>query len=133
MSGPSVAGIGMIALAGAVGTLARFGLVEASRAILPQSPTPAFPWGTLSVNLVGCFAIGALATAWTASLREDLRLAILVGLLGGFTTFSSFAWEAHALWSAGKSASAVLYVTASVGLGLALVWCGARLATAVLA
>jgi CrcB protein len=123
----------MIAIAGAVGTLARFGLVEASRAILPQPSQPTFPWGTLAVNLLGCFAIGALATAWTSSLREEFRLAILVGLLGGFTTFSSFAWEAHSLWSAGKSASAVLYVTASVGFGLALVWCGARLAAAVLA
>jgi len=120
----------MIAIAGAVGTLARFGLVEASRAILPQPLQPAFPWGTLAVNLIGCFAIGAIATAWTASLREDLRLAILVGLLGGFTTFSSFAWEAQALWSGGKPAAAALYVTTSVGLGLSLVWCGSRLATA---
>jgi fluoride exporter len=128
---PSAAGVLMIAAAGAVGTLARFGLVSLTQAFLPQ-PTapsvPAFPWGTLAVNLIGCLAMGILATALAQSVREDLRLALLVGLLGGFTTFSAFAWETHTLLTAGRPLAALLYVLASVALGIILVFAGARIA-----
>ncbi len=131
MTPPSAAGVLMIAAAGAVGTLARFGLVSLTQAFIPQSTAPsvpAFPWGTLAVNLIGCLAMGILATALAHSVREDLRLALLVGLLGGFTTFSAFAWETHTLLAAGRTASACLYVLASVGLGVLLVFAGTKLA-----
>lgn len=131
MTPPSAAGVLMMATAGAVGTLARFGLVSLTRSFLPppaDPSTPAFPWGTLAVNLIGCFAMGILATALAHSLREDLKLALLTGLLGGFTTFSAFAWETHTLLTAGRPLAALLYILASVALGIILVFAGARIA-----
>lgn len=128
-AGPTPTGILLIAAAGAVGTLARFALVSLSKSILPQSTQPAFPWGTLAVNLVGCFAIGILATSLAHTVREDLRLAVLVGLLGGFTTFSAFAWETHTLLTSGRPLAAALYITASLALGLLLTYAGAKLAS----
>ena len=130
---PSAAGVALIALGGSLGTLARFALVQASYAWLPPAPKPAFPWGTLAVNLLGCFAMGILTSALTANLRDDLRAALLVGVLGGFTTFSAFAFESCTLWSAGRHAAAASYVLASVGLGLCLLAAGTKLATAFIA
>jgi CrcB protein len=122
-------GITLLAIGGAVGTLARYALTELSRVIVPQEPAPAFPWGTLAVNLLGCFVIGVLATILAPSSRDDLRNAVLVGVLGGFTTFSSFAWETQALWAAGRAAPALAYIVTSVFFGIALAMLGKRLAS----
>ena len=91
----------------------------------------AFPFGTLAVNVIGCFAIGYLATALSATLpvREELRLALLVGVLGGFTTFSTFGWETLRLLQTGSWALALVNVVASSTLALLAVWAGHRLAT----
>ena len=79
-----------IFLAGGAGAVLRYGLAG-----LVQGRAGAdFPWGTLAVNVLGCFAIGWLATAAERSvLAPELRIALLVGLLGGFTTFSTFGLE----------------------------------------
>lgn len=132
-SGPSAGTIAIIALGGAIGTLARFGLVEASRVWLSAAQgaatsSVAFPWGTLAVNLLGCFAMGLLATALTASVREDLRFGLLVGILGGFTTFSAFAWESRVLWVAGRHGASLAYVLSSVLFGLLFLSIGAKCA-----
>lgn len=124
----TLGGVALIALGGAAGTLARFGLVEAAKRLHPAPETPAFPWGTLAVNLLGCFAIGYLATAMTVNVREDLRAAVFIGVLGGFTTFSSFAWETQSLWSAGRITHAAAYVAVSVTAGVLLAFAGKRLA-----
>jgi CrcB protein len=81
-----------------------------------------FPWGTLSVNVVGSFAMGALAgwlalkagEAWT----QSVRLFLATGILGGFTTFSAFSLDAVVLWQRGEGAAAVAYVLASVALSI---------------
>lgn len=122
----SPGGVALIAAGGAAGTLARYGLVEAVKVWNPQPTTPGavpFPAGTLAVNLLGCLAIGYLATVMTPGVRDELRTAVLVGILGGFTTFSSLAWEVQALWSAQRPAAAVVYLAASLvgGVGLAVV------------
>ena len=88
---------------------------------------PTFPIGTLAVNVVGCLAMGFLATALTGPIivREEYRIAILVGLLGGFTTFSSFGRETMTLVADGEWSRAAANVLLSNLLSLAAVWAGA--------
>lgn len=84
-----------------------------------------FPVGTLGVNLIGCFALGAaihLATAW--SLSPELRAAVVVGFLGGFTTYSSFNQETITLFSTGAAGAAAVNVLVTVAGGLAAGWLG---------
>ena len=81
----------LVALGGAAGSVARYGVGVLAARLFSLD----FPWGTLAVNLAGCLAIGALG-AWFAAQapgREAIKLAVLVGVLGGFTTFSAFARE----------------------------------------
>ncbi len=87
-------------------------------------------WGTFLVNVIGCAGIGVLATVCSGPLavREEVRLAILVGLLGGFTTFSSYAWEAVTLADGGQWLRAAGYVLASNITGLAAAFGGVALA-----
>jgi fluoride exporter len=87
----------------------------------------AFPYGTLIINVVGCLVIGVLLTlaAYRLTLSEPIRLLLVTGLLGGFTTFSSFGWETYALIVAGDWRAAGLYVAGSVVLGLLGVFLGA--------
>jgi CrcB protein len=82
-----------------------------------------FPWGTLTVNLVGSFTMGALA-AWLTfkageAWSQPLRLFLTTGILGGFTTFSAFSLDAVLLWERGDAATAFFYVAASVLLSIA--------------
>lgn len=88
-----------------------------------------FPLGTLIVNLAGCFAIGFLNRALTGPLlmREEYRMALTIGLLGGFTTFSAFGWETFSLAGDGQWWRAGLNVGLSVGLGVLAVALGARM------
>lgn len=113
----------LIAGGGAVGTLARYALVT-----LIQPRGMSIPLGTLLVNTLGCLLIGLLygLFAQTWPLRADLRAALLIGVLGGFTTFSSVAWETFALGSSGLPGRAALYLALTNGLGLAAVWAGYR-------
>ena len=93
----------------------------------------AFPLGTFSVNVIGCAMIGFLAPLLTGPvlIREEYRLAILVGLLGGFTTFSSYAWETIALSDDGQWWLAAANIVLSNVCGLGAAWLGARLAVAI--
>ncbi|MCG8407437.1 MAG: fluoride efflux transporter CrcB [Phycisphaerales bacterium] len=89
-----------------------------------------FPLGTMVVNVSGCLFIGFLSAAFAGRwlVREEYRLALFIGLLGGYTTFSTFGLETFALLNERQIASAAINVLLSVGLGLAAVWCGYRLA-----
>ena len=83
----------------------------------------AFPWGTLTVNVVGSFIMGAIA-AWLAAKAgegwsQPLRLFLTTGILGGFTTFSAFSLDAVQIWERGQIGLAATYVTASVLLSIA--------------
>jgi CrcB protein len=82
----------LLAVAGAVGTLARYGLAAA---IARWQPLATFPWGTLAVNAVGCFLFGLV---WSLAeermmISSTTRLVLLAGFMAAFTTFSSFAFE----------------------------------------
>lgn len=88
-----------------------------------------FPFGTIIVNLLGCLLIGFLGAAFVGRwpLREELRLAILVGFIGGFTTFSALEMQTFELLKDGQYVHAAVNVGASVVLGLMAVWAGVRL------
>ena len=89
-----------------------------------------FPLGTLMVNLLGCLVIGFLSAAFMGRwfVREEHRIAIVVGVIGGFTTFSAFGMETFALLNDGQYLRAAANVALSVVLGLTAVWVGYRLA-----
>ena len=119
----------LIFLAGGCGCLLRYvvaGLVQ-------RPGNGSFPVGTLAVNVIGCVAIGFLASMFTGPvlIREEYRLAILVGLLGGFTTFSTFGYETFSLTADGQFGLAAINLLLTNGLGLAAAWGGAKLAVAI--
>jgi len=91
---------------------------------------PTFPLGTLLVNISGCFVMGFIFTAWTGPVlvRPDVRDAVMIGLIGGYTTFSSFGRETLSLANDGERLRAGIYVVLSVALSLAAVWAGAAIA-----
>jgi fluoride exporter len=83
---------------------------------------PEFPWGTLVVNVIGSFAMGALV-GWLAfkageSWGQNVRLFLATGVLGGFTTFSAFSADAISLWERGQTFAAASYAGASVVLSI---------------
>lgn len=116
----------LLFMGGGVGTLMRYALGEWVRRVSGLG----FPLGTLTINVVGCVLIGFLAAAWAAPspIREEYRVAILVGVLGGFTTFSTFGLETIRLAQGGHVAAAGLYVVLSNVLGVAGAWAGWRAA-----
>ncbi|MFN3385951.1 MAG: fluoride efflux transporter CrcB [Candidatus Thermochlorobacter sp.] len=84
-----------------------------------------FPFGTLSVNIVGCFLIGLVfALSDRGNLSQEWRLFLATGICGGFTTFSAFSNETIALLRDGQFLYAGLYVTSSITLGLAATFLG---------
>jgi len=117
----------LIAIGGALGSVARYTL---SLLVLRASGT-LFPLGTFLVNAIGCVAFGAIAGAATARLHltPELRLFLLVGVLGGFTTFSSYAFESFALVQQGRFLWASINVVGQVVAGLAGVWVGFAIST----
>ncbi|NUN49602.1 MAG: fluoride efflux transporter CrcB [Candidatus Brocadiae bacterium] len=115
----------LLALAGAAGTLARWGLGAAVTAIRPGS----FPWATLAVNALGCLLFGVVTAFADArgSLSAEMRGVLTTGFLGAFTTFSTFASETVHLHRDGRGGAALLNVAAQVFLGLAFAFLGDRL------
>ncbi len=122
-----IAKLAMIALGGAVGALLRYGLAG----LVQRMVVGTFPVGTLAVNVLGCMAIGIIG-AWAAGpylVREEYRALIFIGLLGSFTTFSTFGWETFELINSRQFLRAGANVLLSNGLGLAGVWIGYRITT----
>lgn len=119
----------LIALGGALGTLARYG--TGSVLALPTQRA-GFPFGTLAVNLVGCFVMGMLQGFFADRLvAPQYRQALLVGFLGGYTTFSSFGWETSAFLQERQWTFAALNIGANNLLGILLVIGGYRIGAAV--
>jgi CrcB protein len=120
--------LNLLAVAGgaAVGAVLRYLL----GAWVTARAGPGFPFGTLLINLIGCLLIGVVLTlaAGRLPLKEPVRLLLVTGLLGGFTTFSSFGYETYSLVLRGAWPAALAYVAASVAGGLLLVAAGAWLA-----
>jgi CrcB protein len=118
----------LVGLAGFVGAVLRYALGGGVHRLLPQST---FPHGTLSVNLLGCFLVGALGGLADSRqvLTPELRTFLFIGLLGGFTTFSTFGYETVTLARGGEYLRAAANVGAHVVVGLTLVWFGYGLAS----
>jgi CrcB protein len=116
----------LLVMAGAaVGGLGRYLLYEAFKARLPER----FWFGTVIVNLTGCFLIGVVMTILiNRNANPNWRLLLVVGMLGGYTTFSSFAYETYALIKDGEFVRGLVNVAVSVIGGYVAVWCGALLA-----
>jgi CrcB protein len=105
----------LVFVGGGLGAVARHGINRAGLALLG----PGFPWWTLAVNVAGSFVIGLLAGlfgAWETG--HNMRLFLITGMLGGFTTFSAFSLDALTLWERGAFQQAGLYVLGSVILSL---------------
>ena len=116
----------LIAIFGAVGTLLRYCIQ-----VFTQVQTGStFPWGTLLINLTGCFLLGLVGqiTLNRMMVSPDWRMAITVGFFGGYTTFSSFGWETAKMLEGGEWLPATGYVAASVVIGLLFSVAGIRLA-----
>jgi len=120
----------LVAGGGAIGSLLRYYVGQWALRLAG----PAFPWGTITVNVVGCFVIGVFAELiirrFDAS--PELRLLLITGFLGGFTTFSAFSLDAISLFERGAAVSGAVYIFASVGLSMAAVMAGLALMRAIL-
>jgi fluoride exporter len=112
----------LIAIGGALGSVARYML---STFVLRATGT-LFPLGTFVVNVIGCLVFGAIvgAASQRVQLAPALRLFLLTGILGGFTTFSSYAFESFTLVRDGQFLWASLNIAGQVIAGLAGMWAG---------
>ena len=119
-----------IALGGALGAVARHFISHWSVVALGNG----FPWGTLTVNVVGCFALGvvveAMALVWSPA--AEWRAFLTVGVLGAFTTFSAFALDISILQERGEMLQVIPYVTVSVAGSIAAILAGMSVTRAVL-
>jgi fluoride exporter len=115
----------LVAVGGATGSVARYLTGLAMTRLLGA----AFPWGTITVNIVGSFVIGLLAEmlARKFSASAEMRLLLVVGFLGGFTTFSSFSLDTLSLFEKGQSLAAFVYIGASLVLALGAAFAGLAL------
>lgn len=113
-----------IGIAGLCGTIMRYGI---SSTMDQRLPGP-FPAGTLAVNLAGCFLAGLVFGKFQSAGSADpyISAILLIGFLGGFTTFSAYGLQVLQLLRTGEIWTAIAYVTASNAAGLTLAWFGLR-------
>lgn len=113
----------LVGMGGFVGSAARFAISGLVQRSLPLST---FPWGTLAVNVLGCLAIGFLGGLLETRqlLSPAWRIFLLIGVLGGFTTFSTFAYETLGLLHESDAVRAAANLAGQIVLGLAAAWAG---------
>jgi CrcB protein len=113
-----------VAVGGAIGSMARFWMTGAMTALTG----PRFPWGTLAINIIGSFVIGLVAgftlTPARMGVHPDVRIFLMTGICGGFTTFSAFSLQTLELIQSGDVVPAAGYILGSVTLCLLAVWGG---------
>ena len=113
-----------VALGGAMGSVARFWLTSAMTALTG----PRFPWGTLLINVLGSFVIGLVAGITLIPARvgihPDIRIFLMTGICGGFTTFSAFSLQTLELMQAGEAVPALGYAIGSVVFCVGATFCG---------
>lgn len=111
----------LIGTGGFIGSVLRYVITQS----VHNKFLSAFPYGTLAVNILGCFAIGMIfSLAEKGNLPHEWRLFLVTGICGGFTTFSAFSIETLSLMRDGHMLPAILYVAASVLLGLLATFLG---------
>ncbi|WP_342640140.1 fluoride efflux transporter CrcB [Rhodoligotrophos ferricapiens] len=119
----------VVFIGGGVGSAARHGVNRAALHLIG----PGFPAGTMAVNIAGCFIMGLIAGlfAFNTEAPQWLRLCLMTGVLGGFTTFSAFALDASLLYERGDLAIAAVYVLGSVVLSIAALFAGLAIIRAI--
>jgi len=124
MTSPSLTQVLLVGGGGFLGSVSRYLMSAWVRRVVPE--TVSLAAGTAAVNVLGCFVIGLLAglAEHRQLLGPDARTFLVIGLLGGFTTFSSFAYETFTLWREGQALAALINVAAQIVLGLAAAWAG---------
>jgi fluoride exporter len=119
----------VLSVGGALGVNARYWLGW----VINRWVSHPFPWATFTINVSGSFAIGFLTTVLARWLpHQNVRLFVLVGFLGGYTTFSTFAFESLTLWERGEAGMSLTNLVGSVVAGVVAVGLGVGLARAVL-
>lgn len=119
----------VVSLGGGLGAVARFYVGT----VVARFYSGTFPAGTFLINVTGSFLIGVLMTVFLnrSTVDANWRLFLVTGILGGYTTFSSFEWEALTALRTGAAAISLLYIGSSVVLGLGAAWLGFVLANRV--
>ncbi len=117
--------IALAALGGGIGSALRYALAIGITKIAPAS----FPWAILTINVVGCFAMGVLVAALALKLNgsSEARVFLATGVLGGFTTFSAFSLEVFALLTRGDLVLALAYAVSSVAGSVVALYVGVLL------
>lgn len=118
-----------VALGGALGASARY----LTNVGMMRLAGPGFPWGTVVVNIVGSFLMGALVTILAERLGNRFAPFLMTGLLGGYTTFSAFSLDAVTLWERGQAAQAALYAAGTVIASILALVAGLALMRSILA
>lgn len=110
----------LVALGGAVGSVCRY--------LLSMLNSTSCPWGTFAVNILGSLLIGLLVGLVSkGAMSPEMKLLLVTGFCGGFTTFSTFADESFGMMKAGDVLLSALYIGASVVVGVLAVWAGLKL------
>ena len=110
----------LVALGGAVGSVGRY--------LVSKWLEGGFPWGTLTVNIIGCLLIGLLTgLVAKGTLTPEMKLLLVTGFCGGFTTFSTFANESFLMMKTGDALLAAIYVGVSVAMGILAVYVGLQI------
>ena len=122
--------LALVGVGGLIGASSRYAV---GRWVNDMAGNPAFPYGTLAVNVIGCLLIGVLAglAATRTILGVDTRAFLIVGVLGGFTTYSAFGLETVELIRRGEFFVGLSNVVLQITLGLAAVWVGLKIADSV--
>ena len=114
----------LVALGGAIGSVCRY--------LLSGMNVASWPWGTFAVNILGSLIIGLLVGLVSKGIvSPEMKLLLVTGFCGGFTTFSTFANESFCMMKAGDALQIALYVGASVVIGILAVWLGMYLSDTV--
>lgn len=118
-----------VAIGGATGAVGRYYVAGLVARWLEGAIGAGFPYGTLAVNVVGSFVMGALVESFgtVVQVGPELRALVLIGVLGGFTTFSAFSADTYLLIERAEVGRAALYIVMSVGISLAGFLAGLRL------
>ncbi|MFK7884631.1 MAG: CrcB family protein [Phycisphaerales bacterium] len=126
----------LVFLGGGLGSAARYAISLAMTQFIP--PTETHPrWGsihiagTLAANAIGCFLIGLLWGRLGITMREEARMLLIIGFLGGFTTLSSVGWETISLIGRDQPVAAAGYIISTVVIALLAVWLGHTLGHAI--
>ena len=107
--------LAFVALAGALGALARFGV----HGVVQSRTASRFPYGTFVVNMTGSFALGVVVGLVIAQgVDPDVRAVVGTGFIGAYTTFSTFSYDNVGLWESGESRSALVNALGSIAVGL---------------